>query len=466
MKLVFMRVFLCCVLLLSGVLCRRSVSGRRRTNFENLSQSRISASAQRIIDVWEQQEQQEQQKQQQQEEQQVIQSQNRWDGTWFQQRPVKDDCVFGYDLVPENHIKPLLLKSDSSGFLYPEEEGEDRIMGVRAGASFTAACPGENNKLFLNGRRTATITCRGGRFLYGRRALSWDNLGCAEKPCPSIREAGSCGLGGTTTVIGWDLKRGVFVPEIELCFNKKLETTLYSHHVVPGRHIGQKTIEPGRPSFKKADMFSGSIQNSYRIRRQKDLVQTLLGDPSLLTGKGQHYLARGHLTPDSDFVLEAEQDATYYYANAVPQWQAINNGNWKSLENSVRELAEKHKRTLDVWTGTQGVLELPGRRQQPVKVYLGLSDSKEIVPVPAYLWKVIYESYTNKAVAIVMVNNVNGQGATSQAPPCEDICAWLSWVDWEVEDASSGRTYCCFVDDLKSSFENVPDLGRVRLLSN
>ncbi|XP_069979122.1 uncharacterized protein [Penaeus vannamei] len=445
----------------------RRISGRR-TNFENLSQSRISSTAQRLIDAWEQQEQQEQQRQQQQqqqqEEQQVIKTQNRWEGSWFQQRPIKDDCVFGYDLVPKNHSKPLLLKSDGSGFLYPEEEGEDRILGVGSGASFTAACPGKDNKLLLNGRRTATISCRGGQFRYGRRTLSWENLGCAETPSARIQEAGPCGRGGTTAVIGWDLRRRVFLPEIELCFDKELETTLYTHHVVPGRHIAQKTVAPSRPSFKKADMFSISVQNSYRIRSQKSLVQELSGDPSLLTGKGQNYLAKGHLTPDSDFVLEAEQDATYFYANAVPQWQAINNGNWKSLENSVRGLAEDHGLTLDVWTGTHGILEVPGRRQVPVKVYLGLSANKETVPVPAYMWKVIYESYTNRAVAIVMANSVRDQD--SQAPPCEDICAWLSWVDWDVRDASSGRTYCCFVDDLRASFENVPDLGRVRLLSN
>ena len=38
------------------------------------------------------------------------------------------------------------------------------------------------------------------------------------------------------------------------------------------------------------------------------------------------------------------QESTYYYGNAVPQWQSINNGNWKRLESSVRE---KVSLTLD-----------------------------------------------------------------------------------------------------------------------
>lgn len=50
----------------------------------------------------------------------------------------------------------------------------------------------------------------------------------------------------------------------------------------------------------------------------------------------KHYFAKGHLSPDADFVTTAEQDATYYYINAVPQWQAFNNGNWKVSDHSIK----------------------------------------------------------------------------------------------------------------------------------
>lgn len=76
-------------------------------------------------------------------------------------------------------------------------------------------------------------------------------------------------------------------------------------------------------------MFSVSMSRSYRKRTQKSLALELLKTTDHLTTKGQAYFAKGHLAPDADFVLEAEQDATYYYVNAAPQWQAVNNGNWK-----------------------------------------------------------------------------------------------------------------------------------------
>ena len=41
--------------------------------------------------------------------------------------------------------------------------------------------------------------------------------------------------------------------------------------------------------------------------------------------RGQNYFARGHLSPDADFIDGAEQDATYYFFNVAPQFQSFNN---------------------------------------------------------------------------------------------------------------------------------------------
>lgn len=100
------------------------------------------------------------------------------------------------------------------------------------------------------------------------------------------------------------------------------------------RYIDAKVIEPSRPTFKTNRMFSVSLRRVYSKRQQKSLAQTLLKTTQHLTTNGQEYLAKGHLAPDADFVLKAEQDATYYYVNVAPQWQAVNNGNWKVCEHA------------------------------------------------------------------------------------------------------------------------------------
>ena len=77
------------------------------------------------------------------------------------------------------------------------------------------------------------------------------------------------------------------------------------------------------------------------------------------------YFARGHLSPDAAFIEGAEQDATYFFFNAAPQFQSFNNvcftqnntiynvhifrsnflnilqGNWVALEKATRVLAEE-----------------------------------------------------------------------------------------------------------------------------
>ena len=60
------------------------------------------------------------------------------------------------------------------------------------------------------------------------------------------------------------------------------------------------------------------------------------------TSGSQDWFAKGHLSPDAAFVYQREQDATYYYVNAAPQFQSFNAQNWRFLEEGVRDLAKRY----------------------------------------------------------------------------------------------------------------------------
>ena len=62
------------------------------------------------------------------------------------------------------------------------------------------------------------------------------------------------------------------------------------------------------------------------------------GHKEILDNK-QNFLVKGHLAPDAAFVYQEEADATYFFINVAPQFQAFNNGNWKALEIAIRKLA-------------------------------------------------------------------------------------------------------------------------------
>lgn len=58
------------------------------------------------------------------------------------------------------------------------------------------------------------------------------------------------------------------------------------------------------------------------------------------------------------------------------------------LEFATRDLAKKHGTDLTIYSGGWGVLELEDINNNLVKIYLGLSKDKTVVPAPAITWKV------------------------------------------------------------------------------
>ncbi|XP_050722591.1 uncharacterized protein LOC127001660 isoform X1 [Eriocheir sinensis] len=380
------------------------------------------------------------------------------------------DCVWDKDSdFPQ--YQPLILASNYD-LVLPVLEGENRIVRVAEGETVTLACPG--NVLTNIGQVEAQGRCLNSGLLEVAGS-EWDmaSLGCDDDVEESIiRNLGTCGSSGVGDlhVIGFEFTTLSYVKAIiEVCFDPVSETTLYTRNVLHGASIAAKDIETSRPSFKSSTgFFSVSMSTVYTQASQLELMISLLGDEDLantiIDPDSQLYFARGHMSPDADFVIVPNQDATYYYINAVPQWQAFNNGNWKYLEYATRDLAEKKGRDLVVYSGGWDVLELDDINGNPVKVFLGLTEGKEVVPAPAVTWKVVHDQSTNCAAAVVGVNNPHLTAAP--ATLCSDLCSSLTWIDFEVTDLAYGYTYCCTVDDLRNAIPHVPDLGNVCLLTD
>ncbi|XP_068223100.1 uncharacterized protein [Palaemon carinicauda] len=385
-------------------------------------------------------------------------------------------CQIDLDSAPQGFNPPLLVRPGNRETIYPEVADGLRVLTIPSGETLVAACTGNRNRFELANEKVVEVTCNAGRLAVARLSYSqivqWNDLGCQNRPRAYLRHLKNsrCGENGKKYDIGWPIRDGLFVPLIHVCYDDQIETTEFTYHNVQGRSIGIKSVDSSRPGFRHADLFDVNVNSVYKKKSQMSLFSELLGTTEYLTGQGQHYLSRGHLAPDSDFVYTAEQDATYFYINVAPQWQAFNNGNWKRLEFAVRELAERHQATFEVWTGTHGVLQMPDSNNNAVDMFLGLSEGKKHVPVPAVMWKVIHDPSIRHAVAIVGVNEVRGQGFSDDVslmePPCPDVCNQLPWIDWNTQDVRRGRMFCCYVADLKERIPILPDIGSVELLTN
>lgn len=140
---------------------------------------------------------------------------------------------------------------------------------------------------------------------------------------------------------------------------------------------------------------------------------------------GTNYLAKGHLSPDADFIEGAEQDATYFFFNVAPQFQSTNNGNWKYLEYAARDYA-KASGNVTVWSGTFDTLVYPDQNGNDVPIYIYLSNGKQYIPVPKYFWKVMHNERTDEVVAFVLLNDPHSEDIDDQHAFCNSVCTAIN----------------------------------------
>ena len=149
-------------------------------------------------------------------------------------------------------------------------------------------------------------------------------------------------------------------PIITVCHDNAIEETFYTNHTLYGKFLHYKSIYERRNNFREGRLYFKSISanDAYRQAKQKKIFSALLTEESSLLdyynpGDGL-YLARGHLAPKADLLYTDWQEASYMYSNVVPQWQRINNGNWKTVEEAVRAAARRRGVTFQVYTGAFG----------------------------------------------------------------------------------------------------------------
>lgn len=256
-----------------------------------------------------------------------------------------------------------------------------------------------------------------------------------------------CANDGIFMNIGFQLSDGRgFVNLIDVCYSKRRGSAIYTSHVVPGKTIKNSMKTSSRPStFKTTEIPTKvSAAASFTKAKQLERFTSILGSSVAEEYLNKTFLARGHLTPDGDMVMSAWQWSTYYYINVIPQFQSINNGNWKHIESAVRTKAAQFSRDLTVFTGAFDVLKLKNK-----KITLD-SDGLE---VPKWSWKVVKDETSNSAMAFVTLNNPFASSITNI---CNDLCDEHGW-DWKDRKVFvKGYTICCAIDELQNVIDFIP----------
>ncbi|KAE8750252.1 hypothetical protein FOCC_FOCC003060, partial [Frankliniella occidentalis] len=242
--------------------------------------------------------------------------------------------------------EPILLREqdvNTAALTFRDPDQADSIE-LASGERVVVVCSGSGNYLNLDKKlQEAVVECvEDTTFLFKGQKVEWSSLGCKTIAANSARRAGKCGNSGefSRIEIGFQATSG-FAVQIENCFNSVTFDAVYSRMnmtpAIAGHESGGK-----RPQFTPAGFYEGFDPNNlYKNKAQKKTVGELLGDASLgnkyiKDGSSSYFLARGHLSAKADYILDAQQRATFYYINVAPQWQTFNAKNWENLEDSVR----------------------------------------------------------------------------------------------------------------------------------
>ncbi|KAL3277421.1 hypothetical protein HHI36_012769 [Cryptolaemus montrouzieri] len=238
-----------------------------------------------------------------------------------------------------------------------------------------------------------------------------------------------------------------------------------------------KWIEKAQPSERiawQSDAFYNldkkSADQQYSLKSQRKQINYLLGlgpnSKSVIKDSGQLFLARGHLAAKGDFFYGAQQKSTFHLVNAAPQWQSFNNGNWKFLEQSIRQMATTRNLDLEIYTGTHEILTMRNNNTESnVELFLFSSNGEVGLPVPLFFWKIVFDPKSSAGVAFVGTNNPYiTSSKLDEMRICKDVSERINWISLNNKKLQRGFTYACSVMEFRKNVKFVPNLKVNNLL--
>lgn len=314
-----------------------------------------------------------------------------------------------------------------------------------------------NNIIFIDEKPSSTIICeRGNKFNINSNEYTIAEFNeCSQIISGNVINRNiQCGNDGVFFNIGFNLpdSKG-FVNLIAVCYSKKRGSAIFTSHVLYGKTIKSAMKSSARPSTFKTSEIPAKVSapTSFTKAKQLERFSDIFGSRTEAEGfLNETYLARGHLTPDGDMIFVSWQWSTYYYLNVVPQFQKINNGNFKHIESIVRTKAAQLQSNLNIYTGAFDVLKLKNKK---------ITLDPDGLEVPKWIWKIVKDEERDIGIAFVTLNNPYASKVTNI---CNDICNDYGW-DWKDRKVfSKGYSICCSIADLKNVINYLPPNVDVR----
>lgn len=134
------------------------------------------------------------------------------------------------------------------------------------------------------------------------------------------------------------------------------------------------------------------------------------------------------------------------------------------VEEASRNLARDRNLTLDVYTGTHGVIELPNVNGKSQEIYLDMVNKQ--IPVPKLFYKILINAKASSGIALVCANNVHIKINEIQRNYiiCKDVSDEIKYIKWKKKEIRRGYCYACSVNDFLSKVPHLNDIHVKNLL--
>ncbi|XP_047522601.1 uncharacterized protein LOC125061285 [Pieris napi] len=361
--------------------------------------------------------------------------------------------------------QPVFIRRSTNAYLHPFDNSG--IVRLISGEQVIVGCPGRTivHPRAVTTTATATIQCSSGTqitgpgFIDGRGAFN--QLTCNNHAFHEAQETSRrCYNNNVVIRVGFIVNK-VFHTVYNSCFDKQRFEVLYVWMPMDASNaVHQSGVT--RPSWIAGNFFPGvGANNLYTQVQQKQAIARVVGEE--LANRyvtTTQFLARGHLVAKSDTVFAPEQRSTFYFINAVPQWQPFNAGNWNWLEQNLRARIGAVGYNCIIYTGSFGVTQLRNQNGRFVDIYLDNTNGNRRLPVPLYMYKVAYDASRRVGTAFISINNPHYTLAEARALQfCTDRCRnnnSFSWLRWQPDRVDLGYSFCCTLADFRRVVPHLP----------
>uniref|UniRef100_A0A182YBI7 DNA/RNA non-specific endonuclease/pyrophosphatase/phosphodiesterase domain-containing protein n=1 Tax=Anopheles stephensi TaxID=30069 RepID=A0A182YBI7_ANOST len=370
--------------------------------------------------------------------------------------------------------QPLILIPGSEKFWHPQDETRQILFPTSAPVELVC----RDGFILFPEKRSITIECvANDTFAYDGNHYPMVELACTSYWLSSARTTQErCFNGSSIVNVGFNLAANRWVNVFDVCYDESLYHTHFVRHHMNRANGGYQSGNP-RPSWYQGAYYEEvNINTLYTVNRQRETMAIILNsqpraDELVQNTSNGIYMARGHIAARADFVYGTEQNATFWFLNAAPQWQNFNGINWERVESSIRDFLGQRDLEVTVYSGTYGVQKLADGNGDYREIWLDFdpTEGRRRAPAPMLYYKILHDERNNAGIAIVGVNNVHipTELILREYVLCKDIGDQVEWIDWQRTNVTIGYCYACEVNAFNAAIGNPhPNLNVAKLLTS